>query len=230
MTMNSFLAEIYGTEANLGSIAESTEKLAQANLVSGMLASEGKKIEDLSPSELAKVASELLGKDSALAKEASAAAAAPVAAPTPPPAAAAGDLSKEAAAQADTMGRIMAHAYVQELASIQKEAGIKDIMGKAKGVADKAKGMKLTPVGKGAVGAAAVGAGAMAAKGMHSKMSKEKKAEEAVKLASEILVANGIDPTTGQVLAADEQEKLAEAQEIQAMARQLLIDKGYAVE
>lgn len=90
--------------------------------------------------------------------------------------------------EADLLGRVMAHAYTQELEKIAaaKTAGIKEVAGKA---ANFAKAHK----GKLAVGGAA--AGGFAAGRMSKKASAfEKLAEEH---AANILSAVGVDPSTG---------------------------------
>ncbi len=111
--MDEFLAKLYGTdelvkEASQG--AEGQDELVQ-NFVEGMenlCKQAGIDPESLSDEEIKEAwdayIKELSGEGE-LGKYAS--------------------LSKEAWEQADVMGRIMAHAYVQELANLQKEAGKK---------------------------------------------------------------------------------------------------------
>lgn len=69
--MNSFLAQLYGTSENLNTLSgadSSVEKLAEAQVMEEVLANQGVDINKLDGETLLKVASELFGTDSALAK------------------------------------------------------------------------------------------------------------------------------------------------------------------
>jgi len=151
--MNQFLAEMYGTRETIGAPAQSddTEKLAEAQLLDDALRSEGIDVDTLSPEAILKVAQSLF-PEGALVK-----AAAEEGEPkeheddeTPAHERAEeagakakegeGETAEEKVAQADFLGRVMAHSYMQEKAEIEKEAAVSDIAGKAKGLAHKAWG------------------------------------------------------------------------------------------
>lgn len=120
--MDPFLAEIYGTRETIGAADDSDqEKLAEADFIAQMCNAEGIDVEDISDEDAVKIAYEIWGEDSAIVKEAAEAGA--------------GDegeedededeeeeTMEEKAAQADQLGRIMAHSFVQEQAFIEKEA------------------------------------------------------------------------------------------------------------
>lgn len=136
--MNPFLSELYNTAENIGQTKEASadenEKLAQAHILDQMLQNEGMSIDQLTPQDIVKVATEIFGPDSPLVKEAE----------MPPQLAGAkGDDSgkcekcgkdpcecpaakdkeaQEKLAEADFLGRAMAHAYVDELRGIEKAA------------------------------------------------------------------------------------------------------------
>lgn len=134
--MNPFLAELYDTAENIGAGAptvDDTEKLAQAAVLDQMLKNEGFTVEQLSPQDIVKVATEIFGPDSPLVKEAMEG--------EMPPAFLAGkkdekeekkdekkdkeEKEKEAQVkmdESDFLGRAMAHAYVDELRTIEKKA------------------------------------------------------------------------------------------------------------
>jgi len=171
MSMNQFLAEAYGTMANIGGYDSDTEKLAQANVLGEILADEGIDIDDLNADTIAKVASAMFGDDAELTK-----AAQEVAAEEDEEEDEDEDKKtmEEKTAEADFLGRQMAHAYVDELASIEKEAGVKEraaeLGSKALGALKGAfKGERLRK-GLGTLGEAKkVRAAGEAAKGMGSK-------------------------------------------------------------
>ncbi len=119
-------------------------------------------------------------------------------------------MQKEAQAkfeEADLLGRVMAHAYTQELEKIaaSKEAGLKD---KAKSIAGKAMHAggvakaHLAPGSSSKAGKAAKYVGAGAAGFAAGRASKTKEASAFEKLAemhaADILGAAGVDPATGQ--------------------------------
>lgn len=138
--MNELLAEMYGTRETIGAVDGSdVEKLAEAEVLNEVLASEGVDVDDLDGGSILKVAHELFGDDSALIK------------------AAAEEedddddddedddekTSQAKLAEADFLGRVMAHSFVNEQSELEKEAkglssigtGIKDLASSAhKGV------------------------------------------------------------------------------------------------
>jgi hypothetical protein len=173
--MNAFLADLYGTGQAIGADDSSDDvaKLAEAQILDNMFKSEGIDVDDLDDQTVLKIAHEIFGDESALVKSAQEggeeeAASEPEKckecgkAECECPAKEAADVEKNAA-DADLMGRIMAHAMVQELGNIEKEAsvgqalknwgqlagfGAKQVGGKAKGLAGAA-----AAKGKGAAGA-----------------------------------------------------------------------------
>lgn len=127
--MNEFLAEMYNTRENIGAQGSDVdiEKMAEAQILSDELAAEGYDASQLPPETLMKVAYELWGEDSALVKSAQE------------------DMEEEEGekeeegeeedekkegsfetkiAEADFLGRVMAHSFVDEQASMEKEARI----------------------------------------------------------------------------------------------------------
>ena len=147
--MNQFLAEMYGTRETIGAPTQSddTEKLAEAQLLDEALRSEGIDVDTLSPDAILKVAQSLF-PDGALVKAAAEESheeheEGETAAEEKKEEAAKdkegeGETAEEKTAQADFLGRVMAHAFVQEQAEINKEAALKDIAGKAKEFGGKA--------------------------------------------------------------------------------------------
>lgn len=170
------------------------------------------------------------------------------------------EMAKEAQAkfeEADALGRVMAHAYVEELDKIasaretEKTAGrfgraakaidsaaqgagkriVEGVTRSGRGAADRLSPRTSRAVGYGAAGAgaAAVGAGASKAFG-----KKEKNASAFEKLANdralEILQTLGIDPSTGEPVQQDVGDQPQEpdfGQAVDARALQLLADAGY---
>lgn len=126
--MNEFLADIYNTRESIGAPQDSSdvEKLAEAQLLDEALKAEGVDIDKLSGETILKLAHQLLGDDSALVKAA----------------AEEGEKKEEAkeeaeeedeekkepfeekVAQADFLGRVMAHSYWNEKVGIEKEAAM----------------------------------------------------------------------------------------------------------
>lgn len=109
--MNEFLAEMYGTRDNIGAPSNDAEveKMAEAQLLDEALQAEGIDIDQLPGETIVKLAHQLLGEDSQIVKEA----------------AAEGDMDEsfeEKVAQADFLGRVMAHSYVDEMTGMDKEA------------------------------------------------------------------------------------------------------------
>jgi len=147
--MNEFLAEMYGTRESIGAPSSDNsdvEKLAEAQLLDEALQAEGIDIDQLPGETILKLAYQILGEDSHLVK-----AAMEESQETPEHETAESDEEeeeeseeeKEAAlkmaamrelqgqgnesfeekvAQADFLGRVMAHSYVNEMAGMDKEA------------------------------------------------------------------------------------------------------------
>jgi hypothetical protein len=111
--MNEFLAQMYGTAETIGS-GDDTEKLAQAQVMNEMFTAEGVDVDSLAPETIVKVAEALFGENTKIAEE---------------------DVKKddeeeeeeeeaeEKLAEADFLGRVMAHSYVNEMTEIEKNAG-----------------------------------------------------------------------------------------------------------
>jgi hypothetical protein len=206
--MDQKLAELYGTNQPEG---DDVEKLAAAQLAEEL--GDGGEID----------VSNLSDEDvEALAAQTLAAEAGEEVVPAGDPQ----EQAQEKLAEADYLGRVMAHAYVQELRGIEKEAAKSDMAGKVmkglKGLKSKGlkglgaakekgkAGLKMVKKHKGAVGAAAGGAAAGGAAGfMAGKKSKESSALDtlAERRVLEILEANGIDPEQLSAVETEEQTK-----------------------
>ena len=158
------------------------------------------------------------------------------------------DMAKEAEAkfqEADALGRVMAHSYIDELEKISSAretektamrirggdvaratgSRVKDVAGRAAGFARKHKGVAA---------GAAVGGGIGFVGGRASK--REKTASAFEKLANDrafqILQTLGIDPTTGQPLQPQEQQQEQDVDfgaAVDQRALQLLSEAGYDV-
>jgi hypothetical protein len=255
--MNAFLANLYKTAESIGGEAaaaqpsDDTEKLAQAAVLDQMFKNDGLDISQVDDATILKVATEVFGPDNEIAKLAQAGGATS-------PAPASGETDEEKVAQADYLGRVMAHAYVQELANIEKEAqakqaatekqaGAKETAGKAlkavggavKDVAEKHR-YQAALAGKGVKGHAkalahevgghaAVGA-AGGAGGYAAGKKKESSAIDmlAQQKVAEILAANGIEPEKVAAGTPSDKEKLAQA--VDARVREILAEKGYTLE
>jgi len=141
---------LYGTRETIGADASDTsdqEKLAEAQVLDEMFRSEGINVDDIADQTILKLAHEIFGDNSALVKAAAEgemcskceksmkdcscpkeekAAPPPFAkkeaAAVAAPAAAADETFEEKFAQADKLGRVMAHAFVHENSEIQKRA------------------------------------------------------------------------------------------------------------
>ncbi len=195
--MDQTLAQIYGTNQPEG---EEAEKLAAAELATQLAAGGELDLNTLTDEQVESLASQVLEAEGG-----------GEAAPAGDPNADA----QEKVAEADMLGRVMAHAYVQELRGIEKEAGAKEMGGKVlahlkaarsrvAGSAPVAKGKELgKKIGEhvarhgkkytaGAAGAAGAAGGYVAGK------HKESSALDvlAERRAIEICEANGIDPST----------------------------------
>lgn len=113
--MDPTLADLYNTLAPVEVSEEEIQKTAQLNMLNKIAEEAGINIEQLSDEQIVEAYNALNG----VVKTAAAA---------PAPQAAPADLEKEASVMfqnADQMGRIMAHAYVDELKGIQKAAMLK---------------------------------------------------------------------------------------------------------
>lgn len=110
--MNEFLAELYGTNDIIASDpSEETEKLAAAEFLVKLAAEEGVDLDNLSDDEIGELLAEV-EKTASGEPEVD-------------------DEAQEKLAEADFLGRAMAHAYVNELSEIEKGAGIRGYAGKA---------------------------------------------------------------------------------------------------
>ena len=123
--MDPKLAELYGTNT----VDENDiEKLAAAQLAEELGEGAELDINDLSPEDIEAMASEVLASEGGGET---------VEEP-------AGDDAQEKLAEADYLGRVMAHSYVQELRDIEKTAGKGTFVQKAGRLAERV-GEKLTP-------------------------------------------------------------------------------------
>jgi hypothetical protein len=127
--MNKFLADLYGTAETVGAgSSDDTEKLAEAKLLDDFFQAEGIDVDKLSDDTIVKVAYQLFGDDSAIVKEASDESEAEEEAEGPVHEKKESKDEKEEegeeekVAQADFLGRVMAHAFHQEKTAIEKKA------------------------------------------------------------------------------------------------------------
>ena len=126
--MNEFLAELYGTRETIGATegSDDVEKLAEAQILDQVFEAEGIDVNAIPDEAIVKVAYELFGDDSALVKMATDD----------------GDADDEEGAeeeegeeeegedkvaQADFLGRVMAHSFVNEQDSIKLAGGKKEV-------------------------------------------------------------------------------------------------------
>lgn len=144
--MNEELANYYGTLENLGIDKTASdfqlEKMAEAEVLDEMLKAEGYDIDRVPTEDIVKMAHELFGDDSALVQQAVALEQEKIAEEEPQE-----ETFQEKVAEADYLGRLMAHAYVNELAEIEKQAaslaGAKEVIkGIPAALAGKARAMK----------------------------------------------------------------------------------------
>jgi hypothetical protein len=148
-------------------------------------------------------------------------------------------LQKEAQAkfeEADLLGRVMAHAYTQELEKIAasktagKLDGLKGVAGKARGAAETGalKGMYAADkaknhikANKGAYAAGAAGAAGGFAAGRASKSKEASAFEKLAEMhAADILSAAGFDPSTGMDTTQQQVDPAAEQQQVQTEQQQ----------
>lgn len=184
--MNEFLADIYNTRETIGATQDNSdvEKLAEAQLLDEALRAEGVDIDKLPGETILKLAHQLLGDDSALVKAAAEEGAAHESGESAEKEEGEQEEAKEEAAeekqaseetfeekvaQADFLGRVMAHSYWNEKTNIEKTAAMPESLkkgleaagrfGSSVGSKAKAFGGKAKAFGGKAVGAAKAGAG-----------------------------------------------------------------------
>lgn len=263
--MDAKLAEVYGTVATNES---DVETLAAARMAEKLASADALDVSGMSDEEAEDLASQLLGDDSAAADESTEENTeeeqTEEASENTEEEKTAGEEeltpAQEKIAEADHLGRVMAHAYVQERKEIEKQAGRLDGLkgaaaitaGQAAAKAGKAKAGLKSGAGKvmdhmskhkkkyiagAASTAVAGGAAAVAAK----KMKKEASAEEteeisaldrlALARASEILKENGIEPAEQEKQSSIDEDKAAQlAEKVQARAQEFLVEAGYSFE
>jgi hypothetical protein len=133
--MNEFLAELYNTRETIGaSKGDDVEKLAEAQALDQFLQGEGVDIDRLDGDTILKVAHQLFGDESALLKAAAEEGESEEGEHEEhetPEEEEVEEEAKKKVAEADYLGRLMAHAFVQEQSELAKEAGIKETAGKA---------------------------------------------------------------------------------------------------
>lgn len=112
--MNEFLANLYGTAQDVGaSTGDDAEKLAQAQILDQMFEAEGINIDELHPQTVVKVAEAIFGDNTKIAEE------------DVETAQHEKDEKKDAEeklAEADFLGRVMAHSFENERREIEKTA------------------------------------------------------------------------------------------------------------
>jgi len=215
--MDAKLAAFYGTNAP---DEADVEKLAAAELAEKLAGEESVNLEGMSDEQLEAVAQEILdeGAQGEEAEEEKAEVTEPE------------DDAQEKIAEADYLGRVMAHAYVQELKGIDKEAAkmegpsklrfkMHQAGGAAKGMAGKVGKHLAGHKGK-YMGGAAAAAAAGGAAHHFMKKHKEKKSSAVDTLVeariAEILEASDIDPAS---LKKVEQEKTSGADPKEVLAQ-----------
>ena len=141
--MNEFLAELYNTRETIGAGAGASdvEKLAEAQILDQMFEAEGIDVNQLPDETIVKVAHELFGANSALVKMAAEGDDAhedEEESESPEEEkkehehgeSEADESDEDKVAQADFLGRVMAHSFVQERDAIEKDAGLAEVGGK----------------------------------------------------------------------------------------------------
>lgn len=130
--MNEFLANLYGTAQDVGaSTGDDTEKLAQAQILDQMFEAEGINIDELHPQTVVKVAEAIFGDETKIAEEdvENAQHEGGESKKEEKKEEAKEDEKKEAEeklAEADFLGRVMAHSFENERREIEKQAGLGD--------------------------------------------------------------------------------------------------------
>lgn len=249
--MNEFLAEMYSTREVIGAESNSdVEKLAEAQLLDEALRAEGVDIDQLPGDTILKLAYQLLGEDSHLVKAAQEAASEEAGETAESEEAESEEEEKEESmeekvAQADFLGRVMAHSYVSELSELEKSAGVGsglEALGKGIGkrVAGKdmsrAVSQKLDPAHAKAIGAGALAAGGAAAGGaaygakklFGKKKDKEKKSSALDALAEKRAMEWAESVGLLQNEPDEENEKLAAA--VNQRAYEMLTEQGVDVD
>lgn len=238
--MDPRLAELYHTNEDTSDV----EKTAAAELAEKLASADDVNIDGMSNEDIEALAKDVLSTEEQTEE--------PAAEETEETEEGSEDKTAEAKFQeADYLGRVMAHAYVNELKDIDKDATEKTagkmsgVMSKIKGMAGKAKGKGKEMAGKAgkmlkkhkkkAIGAAAAG-GAAAAFGA-GRMSKQSSAVDALALerAKEILAENGYEVPAQTEEAPAEGEKQASkydvlAEAVEARAMELLKAEGFKFE
>jgi hypothetical protein len=216
--MDKTLAEFYGTNAD---VEVDAEKLAAAEAAEVLAGEKGVNLEDgeMTEEDLEAVAEEVLKGEGGETPTEETEVKEPEAA------------AQEKFAEADYMGRVMAHAFVAESKEIEKEATAKaKTASKAGKVADHLKKVKKS---------AAMPPQFMKGKEEKGKEGKEEKEEKKEKKSSafeqlvntriaEILQANDIDPTTVKVSEADPKAVLAA--KVDEKAYETLKEMGFQIE
>lgn len=119
--MNPFLTDLYGTGRTVDT--NDVEKLAQAEVLDRVLRENNLTLDKLSGDQILKVAEQLFGKNNEIAKLASASTKTAANTTTATNGAAPKqETMEEKTAEADYLGRVMAHAYWQEKIAIEKAA------------------------------------------------------------------------------------------------------------
>lgn len=120
--MNEFLAELYGTRETIGaSDSSDVEKLAEAQILDSVLQSEGINVDDLDDGTILKLAYEIFGDDSQLVKMAAEGEEEEKKEDEGEEEEEEEESAEEKTAEADLLGRIMAHSMVQELGNIEMQ-------------------------------------------------------------------------------------------------------------
>lgn len=263
--MDEFLAELYGTRETIGAGESDTsdlDKLAEAQILDNMFEAEGINVEELPDEAILKMAHQLFGDNSALVKEAMEGAEKEEEETeeeeTPEEEAkeekeeakeASEESFSEKLAQADQLGRVMAHAFVQEQSEIEKQAAAgaagkflqaglkkgKKLLQTGKKVGEKA-GKKALKAGKkaGKKYGPAAGAGAGVGLGVGGLAGylagKDKKGSALDMLAEEraleMLKEAGIDIAEQQQPEVSSREEMLKAA-VDARALEMLVEAGY---
>lgn len=123
--MDPRLAEIYGT--NSEEQTQDTEKVAAAQLAEKLAGDESLNLDGMSEDQIEALAQEVLSQENGQEQEAATEETEEAAEETEE------KQASEKLAEADYLGRVMAHSYVQELKNIEKQAGMKETAGKVMG-------------------------------------------------------------------------------------------------
>jgi hypothetical protein len=252
--MNEFLAELYGTGTPIqNNSGGEVEKLAQAEVLDQVLTQEGISLDQLTGDQIMKVAHDLFGPGNEIEKIAAEGKACETCKKDPCECKEA-ETMEEKVAEADFLGRVMAHSFWQENGTIEKDASSAGIgrmlaAGRAAKAAPKEPGKAMKAlkdlkekykyqraIGGGRLGSAAEVAGpkgtaaaGAAGAGAGYAAGREKKGSALDALAEhralELLKEAGITPEAAQPAAETEQEKLAQA--VEARAWEMLEANGY---